>query len=753
MRRQDDANAPRQPATFPGQPPGYLGQQAGQPQVRQDVMDVFQAADVNHDGVISREEFQQALRNRLLEKLGRGEVTRGQPMPAAPSAVPMQYGAPPGVTAEPRIGSAPMTAPMTAPTLQGQPPGYPGQQAGQPQVRQEVMDVFQAADLNHDGVISRQEFQQALSHKLLDKLGRREVIRGQPVPASPMQYGAPPGAIAEPMAEPRVGSAPMTAPMTAQHPAPNANVVMAPPVQIPQVAPTQVIQRPQTPMTGQTTPIRKVAPIQLNLQPPVQPGIMMPQGVNPLQMMLQSQQMQSQQISEMKNEMAELKRMFAMTMQMQQQQMQQHAGHELQYQTPHSEPDNSQLLDPNMEQLPNGSGGAAPTPMQPYETPMQLLRAAPEYGEGGVDGMDQLQALDRSLGERPPPSVSCHQCGNVYAPDARFCRKCGAERPLDSCLNCGNIFAADAQFCRKCGQTRPNAPKVVLVQPQNGDMTFTGPQPAQNGSTEVPAQMPYSDQHGQYDPLGGTHAFNSIDQDSSAVPHVDYNDGFVDDGRYPEQNSFLDSQPRERQPDPYQSIEFPLPVRQPDAQQSGEFAVPPIYGGSSPSDPFLNTSHLDPPMASGRDRDLLLPLGGSARRRSGSGGTLPPGGLDEDGTRQPDPFRSLDWVPNNRLTSGTYNHPGNVAFTPGGGNVYDPSLLPVPSVNQAQRSRASQPAPWASGSLNFIKKDWHMDDNYIADESTSAQQEMFQESMAGSPIPALATAAGDKRGDGVCTVM
>eukprot|EP00930_Biecheleria_cincta_P021097 TRINITY_DN1570_c0_g1_i2.p1 TRINITY_DN1570_c0_g1~~TRINITY_DN1570_c0_g1_i2.p1 ORF type:complete len:805 (-),score=211.84 TRINITY_DN1570_c0_g1_i2:79-2493(-) len=77
-------------------------------------------------------------------------------------------------------------------------------------------------------------------------------------------------------------------------------------------------------------------------------------------------------------------------------------------------------------------------------------------------------------------SDQCPNCGNIYAIDAAFCRKCGRKRdkaPLpsvalqpalgalspaelqrrsesESCPNCGNIYAFDARFCRKCGRKR-----------------------------------------------------------------------------------------------------------------------------------------------------------------------------------------------------------------------------------------------------------------------------------------------------------
>eukprot|EP00929_Paragymnodinium_shiwhaense_P045461 TRINITY_DN2322_c0_g3_i1.p1 TRINITY_DN2322_c0_g3~~TRINITY_DN2322_c0_g3_i1.p1 ORF type:complete len:1536 (-),score=403.60 TRINITY_DN2322_c0_g3_i1:207-4814(-) len=70
-------------------------------------------------------------------------------------------------------------------------------------------------------------------------------------------------------------------------------------------------------------------------------------------------------------------------------------------------------------------------------------------------------------------------CGNVFMPDAKFCRNCGAKRPQsvtvvetleveDSeseeeeqvvCSTCSNALMPDAKFCRKCGAKRPEKKK------------------------------------------------------------------------------------------------------------------------------------------------------------------------------------------------------------------------------------------------------------------------------------------------------
>jgi len=59
-------------------------------------------------------------------------------------------------------------------------------------------------------------------------------------------------------------------------------------------------------------------------------------------------------------------------------------------------------------------------------------------------------------------------CGNLFMPDALYCRKCGTKRPNTtvraepdsrptSCI-CGNVYMPDAVYCRKCGIKRPDEP-------------------------------------------------------------------------------------------------------------------------------------------------------------------------------------------------------------------------------------------------------------------------------------------------------
>merc|ERR1712166_1118599 len=95
---------------------------------------------------------------------------------------------------------------------------------------------------------------------------------------------------------------------------------------------------------------------------------------------------------------------------------------------------------------------------------------------------------------QPTSSVLTCSCGNTFAADSEFCRKCGEKRPTTfsrympdfntakSCT-CGNTFMPDSDFCRKCGAKRHDA---------NHPETATGPGHsgvhASNPSAAVPAQ-------------------------------------------------------------------------------------------------------------------------------------------------------------------------------------------------------------------------------------------------------------------------
>jgi class 3 adenylate cyclase len=53
--------------------------------------------------------------------------------------------------------------------------------------------------------------------------------------------------------------------------------------------------------------------------------------------------------------------------------------------------------------------------------------------------------------------VTCSDCGTENAPDARFCKQCGARLGL-TCSNCGLPLLPDARFCSSCGTPTSIAP-------------------------------------------------------------------------------------------------------------------------------------------------------------------------------------------------------------------------------------------------------------------------------------------------------
>jgi len=65
---------------------------------------------------------------------------------------------------------------------------------------------------------------------------------------------------------------------------------------------------------------------------------------------------------------------------------------------------------------------------------------------------------------------SCPSCGNVYQPDAKFCRKCGkprdpfppAQEKGEICPQCGSEYEPGVNYCRKCGIRRDNFPPAQV---------------------------------------------------------------------------------------------------------------------------------------------------------------------------------------------------------------------------------------------------------------------------------------------------
>jgi membrane protease subunit (stomatin/prohibitin family) len=54
-------------------------------------------------------------------------------------------------------------------------------------------------------------------------------------------------------------------------------------------------------------------------------------------------------------------------------------------------------------------------------------------------------------GQGPAPGIPCPQCGNLNAPNAKFCTECGAKQGKALCANCQSELAPGAKFCNECG--------------------------------------------------------------------------------------------------------------------------------------------------------------------------------------------------------------------------------------------------------------------------------------------------------------
>jgi class 3 adenylate cyclase/tetratricopeptide (TPR) repeat protein len=67
--------------------------------------------------------------------------------------------------------------------------------------------------------------------------------------------------------------------------------------------------------------------------------------------------------------------------------------------------------------------------------------------------------------------VTCSDCGTENAPDARFCKQCGARLGL-TCSNCGLPLLPDARFCSSCG-----TPTSIAPGPAQGRFAPAGPPP------------------------------------------------------------------------------------------------------------------------------------------------------------------------------------------------------------------------------------------------------------------------------------
>ncbi len=58
-------------------------------------------------------------------------------------------------------------------------------------------------------------------------------------------------------------------------------------------------------------------------------------------------------------------------------------------------------------------------------------------------------------------TITCPDCSNAIARDARFCPLCGHQQlVLSQCMNCGKNLSPNARFCSKCGTPTDQKPKT-----------------------------------------------------------------------------------------------------------------------------------------------------------------------------------------------------------------------------------------------------------------------------------------------------
>eukprot|EP00435_Cladocopium_sp_Y103_P020261 s985_g4.t3 len=110
-------------------------------------------------------------------------------------------------------------------------------------------------------------------------------------------------------------------------------------------------------------------------------------------------------------------------------------------------------------------------------------------------------------------------------------------------------------------------------------------------------------------------------------------------------------------------------------------------------------------------------------------------------TRDPDSMMSVEFHKRPELGT-SLRRDGHAMFTPGGGSYDDPALgFGLPGQNP----------PESRTSMSLIKKDWNMDDKYIPNQ-TYEKDGAHHESISGNPIPSLPTVRQDKRDEG-CQMM
>jgi hypothetical protein len=89
---------------------------------------------------------------------------------------------------------------------------------------------------------------------------------------------------------------------------------------------------------------------------------------------------------------------------------------------------------------------------------------------------ERLREIDSLLeaattARRQGLGIRC-QCGAPILWGSHFCANCGrpvGQEPVVSCPNCGNALAADARFCPSCGAAAPEEPRAASGDGQGGE--------------------------------------------------------------------------------------------------------------------------------------------------------------------------------------------------------------------------------------------------------------------------------------------